>query len=140
MQFTKAESYGIRGVIYLAEQDDGRVVPLSEIAATEEVPEKFLAKIFQNLTKAGIVRSHRGIKGGFNLLKDPDNITARDVIEAIQGQYMLAKCLRDSDSCDKHSNCPVRVVLEKAEKELLRVFEEYTISDMMRFKTDLSVS
>jgi Rrf2 family transcriptional regulator, iron-sulfur cluster assembly transcription factor len=140
MQFTKAESYGIRGVIYLAEQANDRIVPLSEIATAEDVPEKFLAKIFQNLNKVGIIKSHRGIKGGFTLMKSPDKVTARDVVEAIQGEYILAKCLRDPDCCDKYSNCPVRVILERAEKELLRVFEAYSISDMIRFKNDLSFS
>ena len=85
MQFTKAESYGLRGVIYLARAGADKVVPLSEIAKAEDVPEKFLAKIFQNLTRAGIVRSHRGIRGGFSMINSPDHVTARQIIEAIQG-------------------------------------------------------
>ncbi|MFH2036886.1 MAG: Rrf2 family transcriptional regulator [Candidatus Zixiibacteriota bacterium] len=136
MQFTRAEEYGIFGVIYLAEQPEGKVVSLAEIAETENVPDKFLAKIFQNLTKTGIVRSHRGVKGGFSLIKDPKTTTVREVVEAIQGPYHLIKCLQDANCCGKHESCPIKVVLMKAEKKLLEVFSEYTISDLIQWKKE----
>jgi len=133
MQFTRAEEYGIMGVIFLARQDQNRVVPLSEIAHAQEVPEKFLAKIFQNLTKAGIVRSHRGVKGGFTLGKDPSVVTLKDVVETIQGPYRLIKCLDDRDCCEKYKDCPIRAVLEEAEEKLLEVFGKYSINDLMHW-------
>jgi len=134
MQFTRAEEYGILGVIYLAGQDKGRIVPLSEIADARDVPEKFLAKIFQNLTKTGIVKSHRGVKGGFSLAKDPESITVKLLVEAIQGPYHLIKCLHDKDCCDKYEYCPIRSVLEKAEDRLLEVFESYTIASLLAWE------
>ena len=134
MQFTKAEEYGIFGILYLAEQGPKRIVPLSEIAESQEVPEKFLAKIFQNLTKKGIVTSHRGAKGGFSLNKKPAAITIREVVEAIQGPYHLIKCLYDRDCCEKYDLCPVRVVLGKAEVKLLEVFGSYSITDLIKWK------
>lgn len=132
MQFTKAESYGLRGVIFLARAGADRIVPLSEIARAEEVPEKFLAKIFQSLTKAKIVRSHRGIHGGFSLIGDPDDISARQIVEAIQGPYSLTRCLKYPRECAKSETCPVRVILERAETKLMAVFDEFSIGDMMR--------
>jgi len=134
MQFTRAEEYGILGVIYLAGQDEGRIVPLSEIADARDVPEKFLAKIFQNLTKTGIVKSHRGVKGGFSLAKDPESITVKLLVEAIQGPYHLIKCLHDKDCCEKYESCPIRYVLEKAEDRLLEVFESYTIASLLTWE------
>jgi Rrf2 family protein len=134
MQFTRAEEYGIMGVIYLAMQDDNRIVPLSEVAAVQEVPEKFLAKIFQNLTKCGIVRSHRGVRGGFTLGRKPEAVTMKDVVESIQGPYRLIKCLEDKDCCDKYPDCPIRVVIEEAEMKLLEVFGKYKISDLIKIK------
>ncbi len=131
MQITKAESYGLLGVIYLAKQEKSRKVPLSEIAESQDVPEKFLAKIFQYLTKTGIVRSHRGVKGGFTLIKDPHNLTFREVLEAIQGPYHLIMCIPDRKSCQKSNGCPVRVVMKHAEDSLMKVFEKYTIGDML---------
>ncbi|MBD3258773.1 Rrf2 family transcriptional regulator, partial [candidate division GN15 bacterium] len=49
MQFTKAEEYGMHGVLYLAQKDRSAVTPLSEISEAQMIPEKFLAKIFQSL-------------------------------------------------------------------------------------------
>ncbi|HDL01332.1 MAG TPA: hypothetical protein ENH23_03775 [candidate division Zixibacteria bacterium] len=66
MQFTKAEEYGMLGVLFLSEKEVGSITPLSEIAEAKEIPEKFLAKIFQSLSRASIVRSHRGVRGGFS--------------------------------------------------------------------------
>lgn len=134
MQFTRAEEYGIMGVVFLAERDREKVVPLSEIAHAQDVPEKFLAKIFQNLTKAGIVRSHRGVKGGFTLGKDPALVTMKDVVETIQGPYRIIKCLDDRDCCEKYADCPIRTVLEEAETQLLKVFEKYSIADLIKLK------
>ncbi|MCX6826479.1 MAG: Rrf2 family transcriptional regulator [candidate division Zixibacteria bacterium] len=136
MQFTKAEEYGIMGVIHLGKQDKARIVPLSEIAEVQGVPEKFLAKIFQGLTKAGIVRSHRGVKGGFSLGKNPELISVKEVIEAIQGPYHLIKCLHDKNCCDKYGDCPIRIVLAEAEEKLLGVFNHYTIDDLLKWKAE----
>ena len=123
MQVTKAETYGLRGVIYLAKQDKNRRVPLSEIAASEEIPEKFLAKIFQYLTKGGIIRSHRGVNGGFELVKEPKELTFCDIIEAIQGQCHLIMCIQNENSCKKTPKCPVRVVMIDAESGNPLVFD-----------------
>jgi len=136
MQITKAEAYGIFGVIYLARQTDDRAVPLAEIAAAQDVPEKFLAKIFQNLTKTGIVRSHRGVRGGFTLTGDPSQLPIRTVIEAIQGPYHLIQCLADQCSCDKADYCSVREVIQRAERKLLEVFDKYTVADLIRWEKE----
>ena len=132
MQVTKAETYGLRGVIYLAQQDKNRRVPLSEIAKSQEIPEKFLAKIFQYLTKGGIVKSHRGVNGGFVLLKKPNKLTFCDIIEAIQGQCHLIMCLPDGSRCKKSPKCPVRVVMQDTEKHLRKIFGSYTIADVIK--------
>jgi len=133
MQFTKAEEYGIFGVLYLAEADRSRVVPLSEISQAKDIPEKFLAKIFQSLSKNGVVRSHRGVRGGFTLAKDPSEITVKEVLETIQGPYHLMKCTEDKTACtqDPDEFCALREVLVIAEKRLIAVFEKFTLADLV---------
>lgn len=136
MQFTKAEEYGILGVIYLGEQTEGKIVPLSEIAEAQDIPEKFLAKIFQNLTKTGIVRSHRGVHGGFSLNELPEKLTIQRIIEAIQGQFHLIRCLYDRDCCEKYPYCPIRNVLKEAEEKILSVFNSYSVMDLIKWKAE----
>ena len=132
MQFTRAEDYGMRGVLYLAERGAGRVTPLSEVSEAESVPEKFLAKIFQSLSKAGIVRSHRGVRGGFTLWRAPAELTVKEVLEAIQGPYHLMNCLHDPDACSKSATCALRELLILAEDRLVATFEEFTVADLLK--------
>jgi Rrf2 family protein len=135
MQFTKAESYGIFGVLYLAQQPPGKVTPLSEISEIQDVPEKFLAKIFQSLAKSGIIRSHRGVKGGFSLGKPASDITVRHIVESVHGPYFIAKCLYSPDVCDRH-DCPLKILLGKAQEALVTVFNEHTIADLMKWQAE----
>jgi Rrf2 family protein len=136
MQFTKAEAYGIFGVLHLADQPRGKVVPLSEISQAQDVPEKFLAKIFQGLSKSGMVISHRGVKGGFSLSKSPEDISFREIVEVIHGPYFLAKCFGVEEACDK-IDCPVKILLTKAQAALMEVFEEYTIADLLKWQKEM---
>ena len=142
MQFTKAEEYGVFGVLYLAERDRDSVTPLSEISEAQNIPEKFLAKIFQSLSKAGIIRSHRGVRGGFTLARDPKGITVKEVLETIQGPYHLMKCIPDPSACtnNRANFCALREVLQIAENKLVSVFEHYTVADLAKWERDQHVA
>jgi Rrf2 family protein len=140
MQFTKAEEYGMLGVLYLAEKPTESVTPLSEISEAKEIPEKFLAKIFQSLSRAGIVRSHRGVRGGFTLAKNPATVTIKEVLEAIQGPYHLMKCIEDDGNCDKEEYCPLRELMTMAEHRLVEVFESHTLLDLIKWQKAKSMT
>lgn len=135
MQFTKAEEYGIFGVLYLANQPVERITPLSEISETQGVPEKFLAKIFQSLSKSGLVRSHRGVKGGFSLGRPAGQISIREIVETIQGPYFISKCLHTSDVCDR-KNCPLKPLLGKAQNALTDIFDRHSVADLLTWNKE----
>ena len=132
MQLTKGTEYGTRGVIHLAKLPPNTVVLVSEIAAAEDLPESYLAKIFQYLAKEGIVRSHRGAKGGFSLARTADQITLRQVIEAIEGPIALYHCLHPFETCDRSGNCAIYDVIARAQEELVSVLDETTLDDLAR--------
>ena len=134
MQFTKAEEYGMLGVLYLSEKVAGTITPLSEIAEAKGIPDKFLAKIFQSLSRASIVRSHRGVRGGFSLAKDPREVTVKEVLESIHGPYHLIKCTNDSEICDKAEFCSLRELLMIAETKLVQIFEDHTLADLVEWE------
>jgi Rrf2 family transcriptional regulator, iron-sulfur cluster assembly transcription factor len=133
MQFTKAEEYGIFGVLYLADQPPDRITPLSEISETQGVPEKFLAKIFQALSRSGLVHSHRGVKGGFSLGRPADQISIREIVEEIQGPYFISKCLHTKDICNR-KDCPINLLLHKAQEALIDVFDKHTVADLLTWQ------
>ena len=93
MRLTRGADYGTRGIIYLARQPANAIVLVGDIASAEQLSESYLAKIFQELAKGGLVRSHRGAKGGFSLARPPEQITLRQVIEAIEGPIAINRCL-----------------------------------------------
>ncbi len=130
MQFTKAEEYGIFGMMYLATQPKGKITPLSEIAENQSVPEKFLAKIFQSLSKSGLIRSHRGVRGGFTLGRAADKIPVKDVVEAIQGPYHISKCLTEPLDTQSPAAASLRRLLLQAQESLLIVFSSHSIKDL----------
>lgn len=140
MQFTKAEEYGMLGVLYLAEKTPGAITPLSEISEAQEIPEKFLAKIFQSLSRSGIVRSHRGVRGGFTLGKDPKEITIKHVLESIHGPYHLIKCIDDHTVCKKSDYCALKNFLQIAEDKMVAIFDQHTIYDLVKWEQDHKIS
>src|SRR5512142_729842 len=138
MKLTRGGEYGIRGVLYLAQQDDGKVSMLSAIAKQQDVPPRFLAKIFQALAKAGVVKSHRGAKGGFSLARPANEITIRDVIEAVEGPVLLNVCLTGPGECNRDEICPMHAVWSEAQEKMMTVLASSNFADLAKAAAKLS--
>lgn len=134
MQLTRAAEYAIRGTIYLAEQPNGKLSQISDIAEKEDVPETFMRKIIHILSKNGIIRSLRGKNGGVKLRKSPGKIYLFDIIEAIEGPIYLNRCLIGKEECDKIEDCHVFPVWEEAQEKLIDVLKKYSIADLINSK------
>ncbi len=130
MKLTRGADYGTLGILYLARQPRERVVLISEIAGAQGVPESYLAKIFQDLAKAGLVRSHRGAKGGFTLARPPETITLRQVIEAVEGPIALNRCLDPREGCPQSAECVVHEALANAQKTLVEALDAITLQSL----------
>jgi len=130
VKLTRGADYGILGLLYLASQPRDRVVLISEIAAAQEVPESYLAKIFQQLGKAGLVRSHRGARGGFTLARLPEEITLRQIIEAIEGPLALNRCLDPHEGCERSAECGVYPALARVQRTLLAALDAVTLRSL----------
>jgi len=132
MKLTRAAEYAIRGTLGLALHAKSRTpVLVSQIAEEQEVSPAFLAKIFQQLVKAGIVKSHRGVKGGFTLAQDPYRITIRDVMEAVEGPTALNQCLVHVNPCKRANGCPVAEIWRKAQESMLAVLDSSSIGELV---------
>ena len=131
MRLTRGSDYAMRGMIYLAKQPRGQICLVSDVAEAQGVPESYLAKIFQDLSRSGLVVSHRGAKGGFALARDPDRITLRQVIEAVEGPIALSPCLDERVGCELSEVCEVHLVLAEAQAQLLRVLDGAALQDVL---------
>jgi len=132
MELTKAGDYGVFGVIYLAKQPQGKIVSLSEVSKAENIPEKFLAKIFQSLTRSGLIRSHRGAGGGFSLARPANKITVKELLESIQGPIYFTKCLSNLYDCDKKEICKLRNLWKKAQDYSIKILTQKTLADLVK--------
>lgn len=127
MHITLEADYAVRMVEFLAalqsRQDAGT------IAENTNVPQRFCLKILRNLAAAGIVKSYKGSRGGYELAAPPEQVTLRQVIEAVEGPYQLSRCVgKEHDcagSCSREFACDCR---------FQQVYRE--ISQMVREKLD----
>ena len=130
MQITRSGEYGLRGLVFLSKQPPEKVTLVKEVSKEENIPETFLAKIFQRLSKAGVLRSIRGAKGGFTLRKPAHKITMREIIEALEGPIALNRCLLRKGECEVEKNCPLHPVWEEMRKHFLEMLESTTMEDL----------
>ena len=128
MQFTRASDYAARVLSHLANQNSS-VSQAHLIAAATGVPESFLSKILGQLSRAGLVRSHRGARGGFSLAADPRNLTLLDVIEAIEGPVQLNLC-SGPEPCSFSGRCPIEKAFVKAEEALCDSLRSFRIAEL----------
>lgn len=131
MQITKATDYAVYGLIHLAGTNSGSLTLLSDIAEQQNVPESFLAKIFQSLVKAGLVTSFRGSRGGFRLARSPEKVTVLDIVEAVEGPIMLSKCLLHQEICVREGCCPLQRVWEEAQDKLTEVLNGTSLKQLV---------
>ncbi len=131
MRISRSGEYGLKGLVFLASQPADRLFLVSEISKREKVPRPFLAKILQRLSKTGLLKSVRGVKGGFTLGKPAHKITMREVLEALDGPIALNRCLIREGECKREEVCPIHPIWEKAQKQLLCLFENTTINDLV---------
>lgn len=130
MQITRAAEYGVLGLTALARRPLGEVVMVDVLCSEEEIPRSFLGKIFQNLAKAGIVKSARGSGGGFSLARMPAQITALEIIEAIEGPIALQRCLDEQLGCEHSGGCALCSLLAVAQDRVKEVFRATTLADL----------
>lgn len=130
MQITRAAEYGVLGLTALARRPLGEVVMIDTLCAEEDIPRSFLGKILQSLNRAGIVRSARGSGGGFSLAKEPSEISALEIIEAIEGPISLQRCLDEDLGCEHSTGCALCSLLAVAQDRVKDVFRTTSLSDL----------
>jgi Rrf2 family protein len=136
MQVTRAGDYGIIGLLYLARQPENRTVMVDEISDSENVPKSFLAKIFQSLSKGGLVRSVRGARGGFRLARPPSRITVLEILQCVETGFGLQKCVTDHPECvvaDRRvTGCALCGLFGEAQHRVNEVFSQTTLDDLLK--------
>lgn len=108
MKLSTRSRYGVRLMIALAVAGRNKSVFLKDIAASEDISEKYLSLIVIPLRAAGLLRSIRGALGGYALAREPKDISLRDIVEAVEGEICMVNCVKNPDVCKRVSVCPAR--------------------------------
>ncbi len=134
MQLTREADYGIRSVLYLSRQPYKKVSFVNEISEEYKIPRSFLAKILQKLVRAKIVRSYRGVKGGFSLARQARDITVLDVLEAIEGKLALNICVSDKKKCSFSKHCPSHILWMNVQARVVDTLKKANFDELSRQK------
>lgn len=133
MKITQETDYALRIVLFLSKAGIDNCVEAKAISESERIPFRFALKILRKLTKAGVTKAYRGINGGYALNKIPENITLKDVVEAIDGPICVNRCLYDAAYCNlnRTNTCTVHKALDNVRETLLRELESVNFKNLM---------
>ncbi|MCE9532201.1 MAG: Rrf2 family transcriptional regulator [Planctomycetes bacterium] len=126
--FSQTVEYALRAVVYLAEQVDARTT--QQIAVVTKVPAAYLAKVLQNLSRFEVVRSQRGLHGGFSLGKSATELTIWEVVQAVEPIRRIRECPLELES-HRTKLCALHRKLDDALAEIERTFRDCTIADIL---------
>ena len=132
MQLTSTTDYAIRIVCYLAAQR--QMISTSELSQELSVPSSYIPKITKKLKQAGIIKACEGIKGGYQIAKQPENISLRDVISCTESTMAISRCLEKEGGCSKNyiACCKVHQILLDLQNIYNNRLESVKISDSIR--------
>ncbi len=129
MNLTRESEYALKGLARLAAYPAGTMVPMAEIAAEQQLPATFLAKIFQKLARHGLLDADRGRGSGYMLRGEPSSIRVRDVLEAVEGPMALKRCLLWTGHCSETEPCPLHYRLKSFRSQLDQMLNEVTLAE-----------
>jgi len=130
MKLSRTVAYAVRATLQLAQLEEDSPVPCSRLATAGKMPERFLLQILRNLVTHGILRSTRGVDGGYALVKPADQISLLEVIEAIEGPYDSS--LEMGEGLSELSQIKLRDALDEVTTTTRRQLEAIKLSQLLK--------
>ena len=118
LEVTRQADYALRAVTEIARLPEGERIATATIAAQQNIPLPFLAKIVSQLVVRGVLETVRGASGGVSLARPADSISMREIIEAIDGPISLNRCTREPSVCGQTETCPFCEIFVEAQQAL----------------------
>ena len=132
LRLSKKADYALMAMKHLARNTDSAPASTSarEIAEQYDIPIELMAKVLQRLARNGLLTSHQGTRGGYQLSRLAWQITVADVIQAIEGPVTVTACSTDDNHCEQYSKCNVRDPLWRVRERILAALGECTIAEL----------
>ncbi|MDF3077247.1 MAG: rrf2 family protein putative transcriptional regulator [Sphingobacteriaceae bacterium] len=141
---TKKAKYAFKALLVLARNEENKPMLISDIAAREQLPKKFLEAILLELKRSGFLGSKKGAGGGYYLMKPAEDIKMAAVIRIVDGPIALLPCVslnfyERCEECTQEPYCGIRDVMKDVRDATLKILVETSIADMMRREDGLAV-
>lgn len=137
MRLSTKSRYGLRALFDIAYHTGTAPLQIQDISRRQQISPRYLEQIFQNLKKAGILKSKRGPQGGYTLAKTPDQITVLEIIKATEQDVLLVDCAgqgkktsRRKNDCPFEGNCVTQTVWKDANDLLAELFGNMTLETL----------
>ena len=132
MRMSTRGRYGLRAMIELAMRHGGPPARLRDIAKCQDIPLAYLRELMTALAANGLVRAVRGPKGGYVLSREPESVTARQIIEPLEGALVLVDCTQDATLCDRSDRCAARSLWSKLTEDMRLTLDATSLSELAK--------
>ena len=132
LKFSTRARYGMRAMLDLAEQNEGKLVLLKDIAERQEISKRYLEHMMTLLRNRGLIVAERGASGGYRLARAPHEIRLDEIFEALEGELAPVDCVRDAAVCKRSEDCAVRDLWCDMTNAMRVVLEGQTLADLKR--------
>ena len=130
LRMTKQADYGIVLMTYLASHPNRRFAA-PELAAAAQLPLPTVSKILKLLGREGLLESHRGVKGGYSLARDPQRITVAAMISVLDGPIAVTECIEDTPGeCSQESVCHLRGNWQRINHAVRQALESISLAEL----------
>src|SRR5438105_13182492 len=130
LRLSKKADYALMAMKHLAVRGDRGSSSAREIAERYDIPLELMAKVLQQLVRRGLLLSHQGTRGGYQLARVPTQISVADVIQAIEGPVTVTACSTEDGQCEQFQKCNVRDPLWRVRERIIAALGECTIAEL----------
>jgi len=138
LRINRQTDYAIRVLLMLAQQPVGTRLSSFEIASEMLIPSAFLSRIVAQLAQAGLLVTFPGREGGLQLPRPAEKITLRDVVEVMEGRFLLSECMTGEEACPFEGDCRVRCRWIKLQAKILDELSSTTFADLASESSQVS--
>jgi Rrf2 family protein len=130
LRLSKKADYALIAMKHLTLHSDRGAASAREIAEQYDIPIELMAKVLQRLVRRGLLASHHGTRGGYQLARKATQISVADVIQAIEGPVSVTACSTEDGQCEQYAKCNVRDPLWRVRERILAALGECTIAEL----------
>lgn len=137
LKLSKKVEYSLISLMHMDAMADSSLATAKQISETYQIPSELLGKILQSLARANLLKSVQGSKGGYRLMRRPEEVTLGEVVKAVEGPLRLTACEADPSQCGRYASCNIRKPVYEVQRQLLNYFSHLSLADLKKSATSV---